>query len=158
MKRSSARRNALAGPAPRTAGAPAIGGASRWPTWRVGGAKLLDLYSADKIGAEGFAQEGLAREAREGEERARVDVRQLDEIAERFEEVARLLREIDLERLWEAATAQENRELVEEIVEDVLLFPDHLEVQIAGAPRLNVLLGEVGLKDEVQSVGVGGGI
>jgi hypothetical protein len=40
----------------------------------------------------------------------------------------------------------------------VPFFPDHLEVTMAGAPKLNVMLSEVGLKDDLQSVGVGGGI
>jgi hypothetical protein len=33
---------------------------------------------------------------------------------------------------------------VEEWVDFVAMFPDHLEVSVSGAPRLNVLLGEVG--------------
>jgi hypothetical protein len=37
-----------------------------------------------------------------------------------------------------------------------LMFPDHLEVKVPGAPRLNVRLGEVGLKESASS-GVGGG-
>ena len=48
--------------------------------------------------------------------------------------------------------------LVEELVERVAVFPDHLEVSIAGAPRLNVGLAEVGLGgNQSQNVGVGGG-
>ena len=56
------------------------------------------------------------------------------------------------------ATDQERRILVEDLVEQVAMLPDHLEVQIAGAPRLNVLLSEVGLKEPVSPSGVGGGI
>ena len=37
----------------------------------------------------------------------------------------------------------------------VRVLPDHLEVKVAGAPPLNVLLGEVGLKAP-EIVGVGG--
>ena len=40
-----------------------------------------------------------------------------------------------------------------ELVEEVALFPDHLEVAVAGAPRLNVTLDEVG----VLTDGVRGG-
>jgi hypothetical protein len=44
--------------------------------------------------------------------------------------------------------------LVKEVVEWVTVFPDHLEVTVAGAPSLNVLYGEVGLKGS-EIVGVG---
>ena len=43
--------------------------------------------------------------------------------------------------------------LVHELREEVALFPDHLEVAVAGAPRLNITLDEVG----VQNCGVRGG-
>ena len=79
-------------------------------------------------------------------------------LASRFEEAARVLSQLDIERLWAEATEEERRVLVEDLVDEVTILPDHLEVQIAGAPRLNVLLGEVGLRDEVRSCGVGGGI
>jgi hypothetical protein len=43
-------------------------------------------------------------------------------------------------------------------VKHVTVFPDHLEVKIAGAPRLNVSLAEVGLSGrESQNVRVGEG-
>lgn len=35
-------------------------------------------------------------------------------------------------------------------------FPNHLGVKVIGAPRINVLLEEVGL-NQLQTVGVGGG-
>jgi hypothetical protein len=41
-----------------------------------------------------------------------------------------------------------------ELVEWVTVFRDHLEVTVAGAPLLNVLFGEVGLKrSEIFGVG-----
>ena len=70
---------------------------------------------------------------------------QLDELAARFEQVAAALRDLDVSRVWEAANDVERRVLIEELVEHVSVFPDHLEVKIAGAPRLNVTLSEVGL-------------
>jgi hypothetical protein len=77
-------------------------------------------------------------------------------LAARFEEVAALLRDLDVERVWEAAEDQERRVLVVELLEWVTVFPDHLEVSVAGAPPLNVRYSEVGLR-ESQIVGVGGG-
>ena len=35
--------------------------------------------------------------------------------------------------------------LIDELVEGVAIFPDHLEVTVHGVPKLNVLLSEVGL-------------
>ena len=49
-----------------------------------------------------------------------------------------------------------SRVLVEELVEWVTVYPDHLEVTVAGTPPLNVLYGEVGLK-ESENVRVGEG-
>jgi hypothetical protein len=46
-------------------------------------------------------------------------------------------------------------EIMDELVEDIAVHPDHLEVTIAWAPRIYVLLSEVGLKDS-ENGGVGG--
>ncbi|HXZ83473.1 MAG TPA: hypothetical protein VED84_07005, partial [Acidimicrobiales bacterium] len=97
----------------------------------------------------------LARQAA-GENRVRLSER--EELLARFEEVAALLQDLDLDTAWDEATEPERRVLVEELVEKVAVFPDHLEVTIAGAPRLNVGLAEVGLGNkQSQNVGVGEG-
>lgn len=62
-------------------------------------------------------------------------------------------------RRWqkEAATDEERRVLVQELVREVRVFPDHLEVTVEGVPKLNVTLEEVGLKtSQLHSCGVGG--
>ncbi len=125
--------------------------------------KLLDLYYRDKISCGLFADEdgriNRAIEALRSEEAGERDATGLrTDLAERFEEVGRILRDMEVERIWSEATEQERRVLVEELVDRLAIFPDHLEVTIAGAPRLNVLLSEVGLREKVQNVGVGGGI
>ena len=79
-----------------------------------------------------------------------------NELEARFDQVAALLQELDIEAVWGAAEEQERRVLVEELVESVGVFPDHLEVTVTGAPPLNVLYQEVGLKQS-GFVGVGGG-
>jgi len=125
--------------------------------------KLLELYYSDRISAEGFA-EAEARLASDiesaraaaGEDRERSSER--EQLLARFEEVAALLQDLDLDTAWDEATDPERRVLVEELVEKVAVFPDHLEVTIAGAPRLNVGLAEVGLGGkQSENVGVGGG-
>jgi site-specific DNA recombinase len=123
--------------------------------------KLLSLYYEEKISAELFAAEerrltdliAALRDESAAVEKADVE---RDELGERFEEVAAALRDIDIEQMWASATDAERRVLVEELIEAVAFFPDHLEVKVAGAPKLNVLPSEVGLK-ESQTVGVGGG-
>lgn len=120
--------------------------------------KLLELHYADKIGADLFAEEenrlrqhiALAEAEEQRQEEAS---RQADEVSRRFEEVAALLASLDVEAVWKEASTEERRVLVHELVEEVSLFPDHLEVAVAGAPRLNVTLSEVG----VQNCGVRGG-
>jgi hypothetical protein len=47
----------------------------------------------------------------------------LSDVAARFEEVARILREIDVGRLWEEATDAERRVLVEELLSAVAVDP-----------------------------------
>jgi hypothetical protein len=63
---------------------------------------------------------------------------------------------MDVERLWAEATDLERRVLVEEPLESVAMYPDHPEVTVSGAPRLNVTLEEVGLTGGWQFRGVGG--
>ncbi|HWB67060.1 MAG TPA: hypothetical protein VG708_09560 [Mycobacteriales bacterium] len=120
--------------------------------------KLLELYYADRIGADLFAEQEQALRTQissltQQAEEAIAERRQSDDLARRFEAVVATLADLDPETLWAGATRDERRTLVEGLVEEVALHPDHLEVTVAGAPRLNVLLEEVG----VQSSGVGGG-
>ncbi len=123
--------------------------------------KLLDLYCRDGISAELFSEE----EARlcAAIEAARIEAsneqaqdRIQSELEARFDEVASLLQALDIQAVWSAAEEHERRVLIEELVEAVGVFPDHLEVTVIGAPPLNVRYGEVGLK-ESGFVGVGGG-
>lgn len=80
-------------------------------------------------------------------------MQQADDVRARFEQVAALLASLDVEAVWKEASQEERRVLVHELLEEVALFPDHLEVAVTGAPRLNVTLDEVG----VQKLGVRGG-
>ena len=66
-------------------------------------------------------------------------------MAAMFEEVASILRVMDVERLSAEATDLERRVLVEELLESVATYPDHAEVTVSGARRLNVTLQEIGL-------------
>jgi site-specific DNA recombinase len=125
--------------------------------------KLLDLYYSGKMDAELFAdeEERLANEIRalrDEEERAREEKARHAEVSRRFDEVLGMLRELNVDEIWAEATDQERRVLVEELLDVLAIFPDHLEVTVKGAPRLNVTLDEVGLKGGWwQFVGVGGG-
>lgn len=68
-----------------------------------------------------------------------------------------LLSDFDWDAVWEAATDQERRTLLDEFVGQVNVFGDHLEVVVRGAPKLNVALHEVELQRTVENGGVGGG-
>lgn len=120
--------------------------------------KLLELYYADQIGADLFAEEearlrGRIEIQRQLEAQAVKESETASEAALRFEEITSLLADLDLATAWDAATYDERKVLVDELLAEVSLFPDHLEVELVGAPRLNVLLEEVG----VQTGGVRGG-
>jgi hypothetical protein len=121
----------------------------------------LDLFYEDKISKDLFAEEEgrlsaeiEAARAQAGEEERQQSLR--SELVVRFEQVARILRDLDIGAVWEAAEDTERRVLIEELVDVVTVFPDHLEVTVGGAPPLNVLYSEVGLK-ESENVGVGRG-
>lgn len=122
--------------------------------------KLLDLYYEEKISKDLFYEEerriaGQIATIQRGESIAAAEAAHLDELALRFEQVAATLQTLDIDSLWAAATEAERRVLVEELVEGVDFYPDHFEVVVAGAPRLNVLPREVGMK-ESRNGGVGG--
>jgi hypothetical protein len=47
-------------------------------------------------------------------------------VSRRFEEVAAVLARLDAEAVWEAAIESERRVLVEELLREIAMFPDHL--------------------------------
>lgn len=123
--------------------------------------KLLDLYYSDNISPELFAEEErrlTAAIASVREEIAQADGTQqvADDLTTRFEDVAKILQHLDVDTLWEAATVHEKRQLFKELLDAVYFFPDHLEVAVLGAPRLNITFEEVGIRG-VSTAGVGGG-
>lgn len=120
--------------------------------------KLFELYYAESVSPAAFqAEEQRINEAldrlRAADDPAEpAEVTQLDQ----FEALLSVLAELDWERIWDCATDSERRILLDEFVPGVSVFPDHLEVQVRGAPRLNVALHEVGLRGAVENGGVGG--
>jgi DNA invertase Pin-like site-specific DNA recombinase len=119
--------------------------------------KLLNLYYADQIDADTFGPEHrrivtqiktLQKEADDfdGDQKIR------DEAVAKFDEVAALLVNLDLERLWNAASPAEQRTLVEDLVDSVCIYPDQITVQVAGAPPFIVALDEVGLTQGCKPV------
>ncbi len=71
----------------------------------------------------------------------------MTEVDRRFDDIATVLANLDIERTWEAATELERRVLIDEFVEEVSVLPDHLDVKVHGAPPLHVLYQEVGMKE-----------
>jgi len=72
-----------------------------------------------------------------------------------FEDIARHLADLDIDEIWQEATNDERRILANDLIEGVAVFPDHLEVTVTGAPKMNVNLQEVGLTGGSTSYGVG---
>jgi hypothetical protein len=119
------------------------------------------LHYEGKMSAEFFGEEegrltGLIDAARSEEDRPESEPMQVDDLAARFVDVARLLQELDIDRMWLEVTDAERRVLIDELIEAVIVHPDHLVVAVSGAPPLNVTLEEVGLAVS-QISGVGGG-
>ncbi len=122
--------------------------------------KLLDLYYKGKISENFFHEEetrfAIAIEAvRHEAVELNEEIQTKTDLETRFEEVAALLSNLDIETLWEAAEDREKRVIIENMLESVTVFPDHLEVKVAGSPALHVLYSEVGLKGS-ENVQVGG--
>ena len=123
-------------------------------------AKLLDLYYKGKISEDFFHEEetrlATAIEAVRHEATAlSEEVRTQTDMEARFEELAALLSTLDIETLWDAAEDHEKRVIIENMVESVIVYPDHLEIKVVGSPALHVLYSEVGLKGS-ENVQVGG--
>ena len=113
--------------------------------------KLLDLHLADKISVELFTEEErrLTKQIQtlesEAAESAKAQALQ-SVLADHFEQVATALRDLDIDRLWEAANEVEKRTLINQLVEAVILHPDRLQVAINGVPPITVNFEEVGLR------------
>jgi hypothetical protein len=60
-----------------------------------------------------------------------------------------------MDAIWAEADERERRVLIENLLEWIKVFPDHLEVKVMGSPPINVHYSEVGLKVP-ENVGVEG--
>ena len=125
--------------------------------------KLLDLYYADKIDGDRYADEERRLTgqiaALEAEEATRAgEVRQMDRAAERFDEVAAVLSSLDFERIWDEATHPERRTLLEDLLDSVCFYPDQVTVQVVGAPPIVISLHEVGLRAGTRTIVSEGGL
>ncbi len=124
---------------------------------------LLELFYADKLSPDLFSEQEteLTRQIaalRSSESLAAERHEKSTDLLSRFDDVVAVLQQLSIEEVWNEATDRERRVLVEELIESVALFPDHLEVTITGVPKLNVTLPEVGLRETLSSRGVGGPI
>ena len=96
------------------------------------------------------------REAQREAEDVRVEVARTGDVAQHFDDVARLLATLDVDKTWKAATDVERGVLIDEFIEEITVLPDYLDVKVHGAPPIHVLYQEVGLK-ESEFDRVGGG-
>jgi hypothetical protein len=122
--------------------------------------KLLDLHYAGKLSADLFAEQEAALslqlrslEAELAEVAQRLEER--NEIAQAFEDVARHLADLDIDEIWAEADERERWIIASDLLDEIAFFPDHLEVKVSGAPRMNVTLHEVGLRGGSSFCGVG---
>jgi hypothetical protein len=125
--------------------------------------KLLGLYYADKITDDTFATEEqrltLQIATLEAEAAARqAEHEHRDELADRFEGASQLLATFDLDEVWEEATADERRTIINDLVDSVFFYPDQVMVQVLGAPPILVTLKEAGLRVGTRSVVSEGGL
>lgn len=124
--------------------------------------KLLALHYDDKIDADHFhqAEQEVNREidaARELADTVRERTEAQVTASAQFERVRDLLATIDVPTLWAAATPIERRQLLDELLQGLTVYPDHIEVNIHGAPTLNVAVSEVQPSRKGEITRVGGG-
>jgi hypothetical protein len=63
------------------------------------------------------------REAQRETEATQVEVARSDDIAQQFDDVARLLANLDVDKRWKAATEVERHVLIDEFVEETWSYP-----------------------------------
>ena len=119
--------------------------------------RLLDLYYDGNIEGAAYARENadLARQLaalEKGQAEAERLRTERSGSAAAFDQVADLLQSADFGVLWDAATEEERRTLVADLIDSVTFYPDQLTVQAAGAPPIKVTLEEVGLNPGSKSV------
>lgn len=120
--------------------------------------KLFELYYADQISPESFHAEDLRLNERLATLQGQREPEPTSDTIDQFDRVLAVLAELDWDVIWDAATDTERRTLLDEFLVCLDVFPDHLEVEIRGAGKLNVALHEVGLRNRsVEIAGVGGG-
>ena len=56
-----------------------------------------------------------------------------DDVAQHFDAVARVLATLDIDKIWKAATEVEQRVLIEEFLEEILVSPEYLDVKVFGS-------------------------
>jgi hypothetical protein len=109
--------------------------------------KLFELYYADQISPESFRDEDVRLNTRLAALQGQREPEPTDESLDQFDAVVSMLAELDWDVIWDAATDAERRTLLDEFLVRLDVFPDHLEVDIRGAGKLNVALHEVGLRN-----------
>ena len=116
--------------------------------------KLLDLFYDDRISSDLFVQEEkrLANKletARDELHNREIEREAAAKAAAEFERALPVIEELDVDSIWEEASDAEKRVLIEDLVKGIWFFPDHLEVEVVGVPKMNVSLEEVGLNPPV---------
>ena len=112
--------------------------------------KLLDAFYAGAVSDTLLGQEerrfsGQIQALRSEQADVEQERASRTEMRSSAEAVFKVLEPLDIEAIWKEASEPERRVLVDELLDGVAFFPDHLEVSVRGTPAMNVLLEEVGL-------------
>lgn len=98
--------------------------------------KLFELYYADRISPESFHAEDRRLNDRLAALQGQREPEPADDGVDQFNRVVTVLAELDWDVIWDAATEQERRTLLDEFLVQLDVFPNHLEVNIRGAGKL----------------------
>ncbi|HEY5303024.1 MAG TPA: recombinase family protein [Acidimicrobiales bacterium] len=119
--------------------------------------KLFDLYVKNQVNADFFAEKQAVLRAQMATLESQLNdlERQESVVSEaisRFDRLAGLLNDLDIDAIWAEANNAERKILVQDLVDEVRIYPDRITVQVAGAPPIIVMPEEVGLRPGSTSV------
>jgi site-specific DNA recombinase len=118
---------------------------------RLAESKLFDLYVKSKVNEDFFAERQSVLRAQMSTLQAQLTDLERQEVVvgeaiSRFGSLGGLLCDLDIDSFWAEATNAERKILVQDLVDEVRIYPDRISVQVAGAPPIVVMPEEVGLR------------
>ncbi|MGC1237909.1 MAG: recombinase family protein [Acidimicrobiales bacterium] len=124
---------------------------------RLAESKLFDLYVKGKVNEDFFAERQSALRAQMTSLKTQLsELEEGEAIAQeavsRFGRLGKILADFDIDAFWTEATKSERKVLVQDLIDEVRIYPDSISVKVAGSPPIVVMPEEVGLRVGSRSI------